>query len=312
MRTYDSETIKGSGIFFIGELERLDKTLHMPLASVTWPRDIELREDVSIADESSSFTNTSFAAAGGANPGGKNWIGPKSTSIAGISVGIDKTVQAMRLWGMELGYTLPELAAAQQAGRPIDNQKYEGLKLKHNMDVDEQVYVGDSDMGCTGLLNNANITPIPVGAAWTNETDPLVMLGDINDIIEQTWAASAYAVCPTNLLLPPAKFAYLVKPVTSAGSESILSYVAKNCLSFAQNGRPLEINPVKWATGLAGSGKDRAVAYTKGQTYVRFPLVPLQRTPLEYRGLQQLCVYFGRLGEVEFVYPETVGYADGI
>ena len=55
--TYDQRTIDGTGAFLIGELERLDQTLHMPLVSTTWSRDIDLREDVTVADETSSFTN---------------------------------------------------------------------------------------------------------------------------------------------------------------------------------------------------------------------------------------------------------------
>ena len=35
-------------------------------------------------------------------------------------------------------------------------------------------------------------------------------------------------------------------------------------------------------------------------------------TPLEYRDLRQLTTYFGRLGAVEWVYPETAYYADGL
>ena len=54
------------------------------------------------------------------------------------------------------------------------------------------------------------------------------------------------------------------------------------------------------------------VAYTKDAKRVRYPLVPLQRTPLEYRSIFHLTTYFGRLGCVEFVYPETIQYADGI
>lgn len=64
MFTFDNRTIDSAGAFLVGELERLDQELHMPLASVTWSRDIDLREDVSIADEVSSFTNSTFAAAG--------------------------------------------------------------------------------------------------------------------------------------------------------------------------------------------------------------------------------------------------------
>jgi hypothetical protein len=50
------------------------------------------------------------------------------------------------LWGMELGWTVPELQAAAQVGRPIDTQKYDGMQLKWNMDTDEQVYIGDSGL----------------------------------------------------------------------------------------------------------------------------------------------------------------------
>ena len=75
MFTYDRATIDSAGTFLIGELERLDPTMHEPLYAVTWSRDIDLREDVSIADETSSFNNTTFAAAGGVAPNGKNWIG---------------------------------------------------------------------------------------------------------------------------------------------------------------------------------------------------------------------------------------------
>jgi hypothetical protein len=312
LRTYDAETIRSSGAYLVGELERLDPTLHMPLAAVTWGRDIDLRVDVVISDESSSFTNTGFAAAGGMNPRGKNWIGPKSTAIAGAAVGITKTVLPMRLWGMELGYTIIELDKAARLGRPIDAQKLEAIRLKHNMDVDEMVYVGDSDMGATGLLNNAAISPMSIVAEWNPTTPAKAILADINALIELTWKQSAYAICPTNVLLPPDKYALLVNPVTEAGSKSILEYVAESSLANRINGKPLEINPLKWCGERGTAGKDRMAAYAKGQQYVRYPLVPLQRTPLEYRGIQQLCVYYGALGEVEFVYPETVGYADGL
>jgi len=315
-RTYDAETIRSAGAFLVGELERLDPTLNMPLANVTWGRDMELREDVAISDEATSFVNTVLAAAGGTKTTGKNWVGPKSTVIPGIALGTNKTTLPMRLWGMELGYTIIELAKSQKLNRPIDAQKLEGLRLKHNMDVDEQIYIGDVEMDCTGLLNNPDIDPADITSEWDEETDPKVILTDINGVIESTWRQSGYAVCPTHLLLPPTKFALLVNPVTSAGSVSILEYVARNSISNQINGRPLEINPLKWLTdrgvGADDAAVDRMVAYTKSKQYVRFPMVPLQRTPLEYRGLQQLCTYFGTLGEVEFVYPETVGYGDGL
>lgn len=100
--------------------------------------------------------------------------------------------------------------------------------------------------------------------------------------------------------------------VSDAGNISILEFLKVNSLSNSINGRPLDIQPLKWLTGRGAGATNRMVAYTPEMDKVRFPLVPLQRTPLEYRDLRQLTTYFGRLGVVELVYPETMGYRDNI
>ncbi|MDE1484757.1 major capsid family protein, partial [Xenorhabdus bovienii] len=43
---------------------------------------------------------------------------------------------------------------------------------------------------------------------------------------------------------------------------------------------------------------------------IRFPMVPLLNTPLEYRGLHQLTTYYGKLGQVEVPYANTIAYLD--
>lgn len=314
LMTFDAATIDSTGAFLIGELERLDQTLNMPLTSVMWSRDISLREDVSIGDELSSFTNSMFAAAGGISPTGKSWVGKDATAIAGVALDIGKTANPLNLWAMELGWTLPELASAQQLGRPVDVQKFDGLTLKHNMDVDEQVYIGDGTLGVTGLVNNATVnTANAVTGGWTTGATPAQILADINEALYAGWSATGFAVCPSKLMLPPLKFGYLVTTlVSAAGNISLLEYVRINCIANANNGVPLDIVPVKWLTGRGAGSTDRMVAYTNDKKFVRFPMVPLQRTPLEYRGLRQLTTYYGRLGVVEFVYENTAIYRDGI
>lgn len=309
-KTYDQRTIDSTGAFFVGELERFDKTLHEPLTSQTWGRDIDLRTDVSIGDETTSFSSTAYAAAGAPSPSGKNFVSGTATEIPGIDVDIDKKTSPLFLWGMQLGFTIPELEAAQQVGRPLEQQKLTGLKLKYNMDIDEMVYVGDAALGKTGLINNAGIPPMNVSGAWG--TDPDVIREAIDEILTAAWERSAYALCPTHLLLPPKQFAILSQPITAAGSRSILDYVSKDCIANGINGKPLEINPVKWLEGRGAGGLNRAVAYTKGERYVRYPLVPINHTPVEFRGLHHLTTYYAKLGVVEFVYPETVAYADGL
>lgn len=331
-RTHDgARTVDSTGAFLVGELERLDQELHMPLAAVSWQRDIDLREDVTLADEISSFTLSTFAAQGGLGAGsgirnGKSWIGKSSDQITGINLDMGKTASPLRLWGQELKYSIPELESAAKLGRPIDDQKYEGLKLKHQMDIDEQVYVGDSSTGDTGLFNATavtNVANVVAGVStttpWTTKT-PDEILKDVNEQITDTWGKSGYAVMSNKLLLPPAQFGYISsKLVGAAGTVSILKYILENNVLNASGQGKLEIQPAKWLIG-AGSGGtlgtlgtvDRMVLYRQEKKYVRYPMTLLQRTPVQYQSIYHLTTYYCRLGVVEVVYPETISYRDGI
>lgn len=330
-KTHDGRTVDSTGAFLVGELERLDQTLNMPLASVTWSRDIELREDVSLGDELSSFTLSTIAAAGNLGAGngirnGKAWIGKSTDQIGGVSVDIGKQAFPLTLWGMEVKYTIPELESAARMGRPVDDQKTEGLKLKHQMDIDEQVYVGDASLGVTGLVNNSlvtNVSNVPNGALgsplWTNKT-PAEILADVNALLTSVWATSAYAEMANRILLPPSDFGYIAQQlISSAGTVSILKYLLENNVLTASGKGQLEILPAKWLVGAGVGGTigtpgtvDRMMAYRKEKRLVRYPMTAIQRTPIQYESIYHKMTYYCRLGVVEVVYPETIGYRDGI
>jgi hypothetical protein len=303
----------------------------MPLASVTYGRDIDMRNDVTIADEVSSFTLSSFASAGSLGAGngirnGKAWIGKASDQIGGVSVDISKTPNPLTPWAQELKFTVLELESAARVGRAIDEQKLAALKLKHQMDVDEQVYVGDATLNVGGLLNNglvSNVANLPNGGGgsptWALKT-PDEILADINAVITSTWAASAWAVMPNKILIPPSQYGYIsTKTVSTAGNVSILKYVLENNVLKMSGQGELEILPAKWCIGTGVGGTigqtgtvDRMIAYTQDKQYVRFPMTLLQRTPIQYDSIYHKTTYFCRLGVTEVVYPETIGYRDGL
>jgi hypothetical protein len=335
--TFDGRTADSTGAFLVGELERLDQTLHEPLAAVTYGRDIDMREDVTIADEVSSFTLSTYGSQGGLGTGntignGKAWIGKNTDQITGLGLDIAKIPHPLRPWGMELKYTILELESAAKLGRPVDQQKFAGLQLKHQMDIDEQVYYGDTTTGDTGLVNATlvtNVTNVASGAqstpAWTTKT-PAEILQDFNEIITSAWAASAWAVMPTRVLLPPSQFGYIsTQLVSAAGTVSILKYVQENNLLATSGRGKLDIFPCKWLIGAGAGGTigtesgpstgttyDRMVAYTKEKERVRYPMTLLQRTPVQYDSIYHKTTYFCRLGVVEVVYPETIAYRDGL
>lgn len=311
MITVDKATIDSTGAFLIGELERMDQTLNLPLVSVKWTRDMPLRSDISIADEVSSFTNTDFASVGGPNPRGKNWMGKNGTATPGPKLNITPTRNNLTPWATEVSWTVLELASAQKLGRPIDVQSHEAMKTKWDMDTDEQIYIGDTDLDVPGLLNLPEVPPLAAAAAWTATTDPDVILQDINLALTDGWVRSGYAVCPSKIGIAPELFGLLtIKKVSSAGNISVLEYVKINSIAYQENGEPLEIVSMKWASKRGAGGAHRIVAYTQDEKYVRFPMVPLLNTPLEYRSMQQLTVYYGKLGQVEAPYANTISYLD--
>lgn len=319
-QTYDAATMDSAGAFLIGELERLDPMLHEPLVAVSWYRDIDLRTDVAMADTSSSYILTAFAAGGGAAPGGINWASPNNTAIPRFQLDGKKIVSPLDLWNGEVSYTIPEMISAQALGRPIDTQMMTALNLKDQMDTDQLVYIGDSSKGTTGLLNSSfvvntgNVVNGAGGSPLWNLKTPAEILKDVNDLIVSVWAASGWAVAPSKLLLPPVQFGYIAtQTISSAGTDSILKYIRENNVLTAQFKIPLDIQPVKWAVGsYRGAGSDRMCAYVQRPDYIRFPKVPMVPTVQQYAGIWIKVPYYGRLGVLEVVYPETIGYRDGI
>ncbi|WP_010515769.1 DUF2184 domain-containing protein [Komagataeibacter oboediens] len=322
--TMDAATMDSVGTFFIEELERLDPTLHEPLVMVSWGRDIDLREDVGVSDDLSSFTRSAFGSTGGINPAGKNWISAETTAIPAAQVDIDKIAQPLREWGSTVQYTYRELEKGMRLGRPIDAQKLAAMHMKHQMDIDEMVYIGEPAFQNTyGMLNNPATTVSTASAAGsgggTSFASKLVMTNGAelvqNDILEfqaNVWAASGWKMIPSHILMPPDQYALLNRTVSSAGTQSILEYIRVNNTYTQSTGERLEIQPVKWCIGRGTNGTDRMFAYTKDINMIRYPLVPLQKTPITYQDMWLRTTYWSLLGQVEFVYPETTGAMDGI
>jgi len=332
-RTHDGRWVDSTGAFLVGELERLDPTFHEPLVDVSWSRDIDLREDVTIGDEFSSFSQSAFASPGSLGTGhgigtGKSWIGKQTTQIVAADLNINKIGGPLTLWGEELKYTIPELESAIRLGRPVDQQKIDVINLKHQMDIDEQVYIGDLSLNQPGLLTSPAVmktnfaaTANPGGGTQWSKKTPDEILADFNLAITTTWANSGWKLLPTRVGIPPAQYGYITmaKVATASGLVSIKRYIEENNLSTQNGAGALMIVPMKWAIGAGQGGVlgqtgtvDRMVVYTKDYKRVRFPMTPLQRTPLQYEGIYHKATYYCRLGQIEIVYPNTISYWDGL
>lgn len=310
--------------FYVNQLENLDRRLYEPLTSVTWGRDIKLRSGITMSNESTSFIRNAFGGAGtlnssgGVNGGNMPFISAETNIIPGINVNGEKIVKPLRLLAREISYTSVELERSQLTQQPIDVQKINAFNTMYQMNTDQMVYIGATEVGATGLLNDASVTvsSAPNGLSgsplWINKT-PDEILADVNSLLTAAWLSSAYAVCPSELRLPPAQFAYISsQKVSSAGNVSILKFLQDNCISLNVNGKPLNIQPIKWLVGRGAGATDRMMVYTNEEDRVRFPMVPVRRETAYYQGIRFIAPYIWAFGEVEIVYKETIQYMDGI
>lgn len=312
-------TMDSTLAYFINQLENFDPTLHEPLVSVSWGRDIKLRSGITLDFESTSFTRQSFAGGGSLGVGGNMpWISAETTAIPGVDVNGEKITLPLRLLGREISYSSVELNRSQRTQQPIDVQKMMAMNTLYQMNTDQMVYIGSSDVGATGLVNSADVVAgtVATGATGDTEWDTKTadeILADVNTLLSDSWSAAAFAVCPGKLLLPPANFSYIAsQKVSSAGNVSILKFLEENSISLKINGKPLDIQPVKWLTGRGAESSNRMVVYTNEEDKVRFPMAPIRRETAYYLGIKFIAPYIWGFGEMEIVYPETIRYADGI
>lgn len=323
MLTFDQATIDSSGAFLIGELENLDPRLHMPLQSVTWMEDIKIRGNVTIADDLSSYTLNSFAAGPGVPGSNKNWVGKRTNSIPSLAVDNEKIAQRIEPWALSIDWTMFELEQSRKLGRPIDDQKHVALQRKWNYDLDEETYMGDTAFAMNGMLQHALLTN--TGNALTgnwNSATPAQIIADLTEPINSIAGTSGLAVLPDTAILAWSDMSLLTSTlISTAGNISILEYFLRNNPCRAA-GVPLKLKGRKWLVGtsktfggVAGRGPSSTNSmfwYRNEEDYLRIPVVPLLRTNPEFRDIRQIVTYYGRIGQVEMVYPELACLRSGI
>jgi hypothetical protein len=329
MRLGAMDSAIGGGLaFLVAELEKRDPTVHEPLTSVTWMRDMPIDS----GGGWNEFTSNYYADYAISGPNGYGIQAGQSVSIPIAQANIRKEEYVLFNWFNMARVTFVDMQKSQQIGRSLDNLYDNCLKLNWNKALDQEVYIGPlATPGATpsypGLMNNSAVTTalVATGAsgftAWSKKT-PIEIMNDMTTVIVATWAAGNYDVTSLarNLLIPPAQFALIAEtPVTAAGSVSILTYYLANNIARTQ-GVDLKIFPSRWCAGagetVGGSATDRMVAYVADKKKIYMDItVPIQRVmtvPTVSGGGAYETLYGGQIGLVKPLYLQCIQYADGI
>lgn len=319
MIALDEAGIASGGAFLVSELEKRDPLIRKPLTSVTYPRDINVNVGGGWVDYVSAMS-VSYGMTGGSENGPVQAGGANGLPI--VQASLDKGVYKAHVYATALRTMFVDMQKSNFIGRSLDQLLQDGVRLGYDKHMDANVYVGLSEYGTTGLVNNPDAveTTVANGAAgtatWATKT-PLEILADINSAITAVWAAAEYdtEAMPNHILIPYEQYTYILNtPVTELATETILDFVLRNNVA-AKNGGSLYIGATKWCKGAGTGATDRMVVYVNHERYVNVDeLVPLTRA-MTQPNAANFCydtAYAANISEVQIFYPQTIAYFDGI
>lgn len=315
----DAAGIASGNAFLISELEKRDPNIRKPLSNFTYPRDIVIETGGGWVDYVSAMS-VAYGITGGAvnspvTAGGSN-------GIPIVQASIDKGVYKAHTFAAALRVMWQDMQRANFIGRSLDNLLQDGVRMAYDKHMDANAYVGITEYGTTGLVNNPDAveTTAANGAAgtatWATKT-PQEILKDVNDALAAGWSANANdpTAIPNHILIPYEQYLYIMTTmVTDLATETIYDFLMKNNAATKAGG-DLFIGPTVWCKGAGTGSKDRMVVYNNDRRFAKMDeLVPLSRI-MSAPVVTSVCydtAYMANLSEVQIFYPTSIRYVDGI
>lgn len=244
------------------------------------------------------------------------FIGTKSLNVPIAEIGTQKVTVPVELAATGYEYSDEELGQAMMLGRSLTADKASLARRACEEHLQSVAMVGDTTHNLPGFINNSNITSASVanGAlgtpTWVTKT-PNEIIFDVNDFMGDIFVDTLQVERPNRLLLPTAQWNYISGTPRSDNSDTtILSWLVANSPYLTSES---DVIPVSELAAAGAGGTDRMMAYDfdidKVVMHVPKPLIftEPQRVGLGY---QVPGTY--KCGGVEFRYPGSARYADGI
>ena len=317
----DAAGIASGGAFLVSELEKRDPVIRKPLTSFTYPRDIVIETGGGWVDYVSAMS-VAYGMTGGTGNGPVTAGGANGIPI--VQASVDKGVYKAHVFAAALRVMFQDMQRSNYIGRSLDNLLQDGVRMAYDKHMDANVYVGLTDYGTTGLVNNPDAvetTAASNGAdspstKWVDKT-PDQILKDVNDALTAGWAANEYdeSAIPNHILLPYEQYLYIMTTkVTDLATETIYDFLMKNNAATKAGG-DLFIGATRWCKGAGTGSKDRMVVYNNDRRFVKMDeLVPLARI-MSQPNVTNVCydtAYMANISEVQIFYPTSIRYVDGV
>jgi len=241
-------------------------------------------------------------------------ISPTGDDINLVDVGYSDKTYPIMLGGTGYAYTQEEIRQSSYLRRPLDASRAAAAIESYLRHMNRVGLNGEAESGLFGLFNHPLV---PVGGSvalnWLVQT-PANILKDINALIDAVWNATAFNDHVDTIVIAPSRFSHLqATPRSDNSDKTVLQYVKENNLLTTMTGRPLTIMPGFGLDTAGVGGVKRMIGYVKSDMRLKFhiplPVRFLAPQFVNYR-TQVLAEY--KYSGVEFIYPKSAMYIDGI
>jgi hypothetical protein len=219
----------------------------------------------------------------------------------------DRFVNRVVVVGAAYKVTQEDLLRAQMSGVNIENRRQRAAINAIGRRLDQIAAVGEPTAGLKGLLTHDQVPVIAATGAWSGLT-PTQLVDELHRLEDTIWASTNELQTPDTLILPTAQMQRIRRTYMSVDNQvSVMQRFLQNA-AFIKN-----IESWHRASTAGVGGVARAMAYRRDPAVLQiaFP-VPLRQLPPQPRNLALLNPMFSKIGGVEFYYPKSALYMDGI
>jgi len=253
--------------------------------------------------------------------GQADWFDGNATDMRLANINRNKFEQGVEMAGIGYRYTLEELGQAMLvSGLNLSAERAEAASYAYESFMDKLAYLGDSNKGFTGLINNASVTIIQAAATgtgssklWSTKTADQ-MITDVQAALSGVYEGSNTVEMADTILLPVDAIQQLSIARIPNTTATALEYLSKNNLYTHVTGQTLTIRGVLGLGTAGGGGVGRMVAYRKDPRVLKLHVpMPHRFLPVWQTGPMTFDIPgIFRTGSVEIRRTAAVRYVDGI
>lgn len=227
--------------------------------------------------------------------------------------------------GASFGYSLPELRAAEMAGKGLEARKVNAATRAMMEEYNRIAFYGDSEHGLQGWLTNANIPTVAATEVSSGVTEWFdsngVLQKSANDCIADMNAVVNYVVTNTNERHRPNRLVMPVEHYSAAASTPRSTQSDTTILSFFLNSNPYiesvvpanELSEAQLTANGTSFTANIMIAYEADPDRVTFELpVVYEQLPPQELNLGFKVPVHGRCGGVIIYYPLSMAIMEGI